>query len=80
MQDEYSDRANLALRASALWPEVVGPGVNRYTTRRWVKDGVLHVAISSASLRGELNMSRRAIITRLNERVGAEAITEIYFH
>lgn len=30
-------------RASYMWTEVVGAGVNRYTFRRYVEKGVLHV-------------------------------------
>ena len=37
-------------RASALWPQIVGDGINRYTIRRYVKDGVMTVHLSSASL------------------------------
>ena len=80
MQQEYSSQAALEMRASALWPEVVGPGVNRYTTNRWVRDGVLHVHISSAALKNELMMTRHSLIARLNERVGSDAIKEIQFH
>lgn len=35
-------------RALAMWPTLVGQGVNRYTTDRSVKDGVLTFTISSA--------------------------------
>lgn len=80
MQNEYASGKNLELRACALWKDVVGMGVNRYTTNRWVSDGVLHVTISSASLRNELMMNRSAIMRHLNEMVGDEVIKEIRFH
>lgn len=67
-------------QASYLWSEIVGPGVNRYTTKRYVADGVLHVFISSAPLKNELLFHRAAIIKNINERVGSEAIKEIIFH
>ena len=61
MQQEHSSQAALEMRASALWPEVVGPGVNRYTTNRWVRDGVLHIHLSSAALKNELMMMGNCI-------------------
>ncbi|MCM1293444.1 MAG: DUF721 domain-containing protein [Bacteroides sp.] len=67
-------------RACFLWSEVVGPGVNRYTYRRYVDAGVLHVYISSASLRHELSFYREQLIRRLNDAVGSEALTDIQFH
>lgn len=67
-------------RASALWPEIVGYGVNKYTTRRYVHSGVMHVTISSAPLRNELNLNRSAIVSRINEALGRDVIKEIVFH
>ena len=69
-----------AQRAVYLWPEIVGPGVNRYTTRRFVDQGVLHVFISSASLKNELSFMRAGIVEALNVAVGANVITEIVLH
>lgn len=67
-------------RAAYLWSEIVGPGVNRYTTRRFVNHGVLHVYISSASLKNELSFHRTRLIDALNRAVGSNAITDIVFH
>lgn len=66
-------------RALAMWPELVGPGINRYTTARSVKDGVLTFTISSAPLRNQLMLSRSSLITRINEALGREVIKEIIF-
>lgn len=66
-------------RVSALWPDVVGQGINRYTMSRSVKDGVLYVRISSAPLRQELVLNRSILIKRLNEAVGREVIRDIVF-
>lgn len=67
-------------RACYLWPEVVGPGINRYTSRRWIDGSTLHVAITSAPLRNELTFMRSNIIRSLNDIVGSEAITDIIIH
>lgn len=66
-------------RAMALWPDVVGPGINKYTVSRTVKNGVMTVVISSAPLRQQLMMSRTALIKQLNDFLGGEVITDIVF-
>ncbi|WP_289157326.1 DUF721 domain-containing protein [uncultured Muribaculum sp.] len=67
-------------RAAYLWGDIVGPGVNRYTTRRYIDRGVLHVYISSSALKQELAFMRGAIIKALNEAVGAPVIKDIMLH
>lgn len=66
-------------RAAALWPELVGPGINRYTVNRTVKNGVMTVVLSSASLRNEMMLSRSVLKQRINEALGEEVIKEIQF-
>lgn len=66
-------------RASALWPQIVGDGINRYTIKRYVKDGVMTVHLSSASLANELMLNRASVIARINEALGREVIHEIIF-
>ena len=66
-------------RAMALWPDGVGPGINKYTVSRTVKNGVMTVVISSAPLRQQLMMSRTALIKQLNDFLGGEVITDIVF-
>ena len=71
----------LRQQASFLWPEIVGPGVNRYTARRYVDDaGTLHVYITSASLKNELSFHRNVIAEKLNRLVGKDVITDIQLH
>ena len=70
----------LAMRAASLWADVVGPGVNRYTTRRYVADGVLHVYLSSGPLKSELSFRREAIARSINDILGREIIKSIRFH
>lgn len=67
-------------RAASAWAEVVGPAINRYTLRRYVDHGVLHVFLSSAPLKNELSFTRERLIEALNTYVGADAITDIRFH
>ncbi len=69
-----------AQRACYLWPEVVGPAINRYTSRRYVDGSVLHVFITSAALRNELSFMRAKIISSLNSIVGSDVITDLIIH
>lgn len=66
-------------QATAVWPEIVGQGINRYTIARWVDNGVLYVRLSSASLRNELMMSRTILKQRINEVLGNDIIKDIIF-
>jgi predicted nucleic acid-binding Zn ribbon protein len=79
LQKEHLDVALDEHRASALWPQIVGDGINRYTIKRYVKDGVMTVHLSSASLANELMLNRDALIARINEALGCEVIREIIF-
>ena len=67
-------------KACFLWPEIVGPGVNRYTTRRYVERGVMHVYITSAVLKNELSYIRTRLVEQINRAVGSDVITSIIFH
>ena len=79
MQHEHLDTRLDEIRASAIWPEIVGHGVNRYTASRNVANGVMTVHITSAPLRNELMLSRSTIIAQLNTLVGKKVIREIIF-
>ena len=79
LQKENLDVALNEHRASALWPQIVGDGINRYTISRSVRDGVMTVRLSSASLANELMLIRASIIQRINEALGREIIHEIIF-
>lgn len=73
--DTYAEQ-----RACFVWPEVVGQGVNRYTTHRYVDHGVMHVYITSASLKNELSFHRATLVEQINRRVGRNVITSITIH
>lgn len=63
-----------------LWPEIVGQGINRLTTRRFVDNGVLHVYLTSAVLKNELSFERTRLVEALNAAVGSEVIHDVQFH
>ena len=67
-------------RALTLWGEIVGPGINRYTVRRYVSGGVMHVTLSSAPLRNEMMLTQSSLIAKINKAIGRDVIQEIVFH
>lgn len=79
LKEEHLDGKLNEQRALAVWPEIVGQGINRYTTDRRISRGVLTVSLSSAALRNELMMYRSDLVSRINEAVGTQVITDIVF-
>lgn len=67
-------------KACHAWPDVVGPIIDRHTSRRYVNHGILHVYLTSSALKQELTFHRDTIISRLNDIVGARVILDIRFH
>lgn len=71
----------LAMKACAQWRDVVGDGVNRLTSRRYVDDhGVMHVYIESATVKNDLTFYRSRIIEHLNSLAGKRIITDLVIH
>lgn len=79
LREERLDTRLDELRASTIWPQIVGDGINRYTASRSVTSGVMTVHITSAALRNELMLMRSSIIARINDTLGHEVIHEIIF-
>lgn len=69
MQQYRLDSDANAHRAVALWKEIVGPGLQQYTTRVYVRRDVLHVHISSAPLKNELLYRRQALLQEINAQL-----------
>lgn len=67
-------------KACLLWGEIVGPSINRSTTRRYVKDTVLHVWLDSAPLKNELLFHRARIMEAINRELNHNLLTDIRIH
>lgn len=59
------------------WAEMMGNGVNNYTTAIQLERDVLYVQLSSSVLREELSYGKEKIIKMLNESLGKEIITKL---
>lgn len=59
------------------WKNLMGNGVNNYTTEVLLKGSTLYVALSSAVLREELSYGKDKIIKMINEELRKEVVTEL---
>lgn len=59
------------------WANLMGNGVNNYTSAIELKRSTLYVQLSSSVLREELSYGKEKIITMLNEAIGKEVITKL---
>ncbi|UOK41157.1 MULTISPECIES: DUF721 domain-containing protein [Flavobacterium] len=61
------------------WKNLMGNGVNNYTTEILLKNSTLYVALSSAVLREELSYGKQKIIKMINEELRKEVVRELVF-
>jgi hypothetical protein len=59
------------------WVNLMGNGVNNYTTSVKLHQDTLYVELSSSVLREELSYGKEKIITMLNESLGKDLITKL---
>ena len=80
--NDYIKEMNLGPKLSEVavinsWEEIVGKAISSRTTRIYIKDGVLHVHLSSSVVRNELLMLRESLKEKLNQKAGSEVIKDI---
>lgn len=59
------------------WANMMGNGVNNYTTAVQLERDTLYVQLSSSVLREELSYGKDKIINMLNESIGKEVIKKL---
>ncbi|MCK0115307.1 DUF721 domain-containing protein [Gelidibacter sp. F63206] len=59
------------------WAQMMGNGVNNYTTAIHLERDTLYVQLSSSVLREELSYGNQKIIKMLNEALGKEVIKKL---
>lgn len=67
------DKVNVA----AAWADLMGNGVNNYTTSVTLERDTLYVQLTSSVLREELSYGKEKIITMLNEALGKPLIKKL---
>lgn len=63
----------------ALWNELMGTTIARYTTSVELKGNTLYVRLTSPALSNELSYGKTKIIENLNERLGESLIQKVIF-
>lgn len=73
------DTKMVELDAVKCWEEMMGPAVARRTREIFINKKVLYLKLDSAPLKEELLMGKSLIVQRMNERMGKEVITDVFF-
>jgi len=66
-----------ALQIEAVWEEIMGKTIARYTESIKIYGDKLYIRTSVAPLKNELIFQKEKIRTRVNERLGAAVIHEV---
>ncbi|TND08947.1 MAG: hypothetical protein FD123_1801 [Bacteroidetes bacterium] len=59
------------------WEKVMGPAIQKYTRKIFIRNRVLYVELASAVLREELSYGKSKIVQSLNEECGGQIIDDI---
>lgn len=65
------------VRVGAAWRELLGKGVQNYTTNVRLQNKTLYVNLSSSVLRQELSYGKDKIIKLINDELGKEVVDKI---
>ncbi|MBX3026324.1 DUF721 domain-containing protein [bacterium] len=73
------ERRLAAYRLWTFWADEVGPAVAARAEPASYRDGVLSVRVAGAAWMQELQFMKEELRRRLNQRLGADLIRDIYF-
>ncbi|MBJ6366952.1 DUF721 domain-containing protein [Snuella sedimenti] len=65
------------VNVAEAWANLMGNGVNNYTTSVSLERDTLYVQLSSSVLREELSYGKQKIINLLNESLGKEIVKKL---
>jgi len=65
------------VNAQEAWANLMGNGVNNYTTAVELRNETLFVSLSSSVLREELSLGKSKIISMLNEELGKDLVKKL---
>jgi predicted nucleic acid-binding Zn ribbon protein len=63
-----------------IWESIMGKAIVSRTKKIYIKQGVLHIYLTSSVVRNELMMLRESLRTQINTRAGEEVVKEIAIH
>lgn len=65
-------------RVLSQWAELMGEAVDKRTTTKYIRDGVLYLEINSSVMRDELQQTKTDIMAKINAVAGCELIRDIF--
>jgi len=71
--------ATATARLVRAWPEVVGEAVAAHTTPKWVRDGVLALAVDDPVWAAQLRWLEADLLARVTEVTGPGVVERITF-
>lgn len=63
-----------------MWESITGKAISVRTKKIYIRDGVLHIYLSSAVVKNELMMLREALREQINLKAGEEVVNQIVIH
>jgi len=63
-----------------IWEDLTGKVISARTRKISMKDGVMHIYLTSPVVRNELMMLRESLRSQVNKKAGKEVIMEIVIH
>ena len=67
----------MSFQIQDVWEEIMGKTIANYTDKIQIINQTLFISTSVAPLKNELLYQKEAIIQRVNEKLGANAIKEV---
>ena len=61
------------------WKNIVGPLIANHTQSIYLKGQKLYLKIDSAPLRNEMLMSKKLLVSNINNTIGEECVNQIIF-
>lgn len=77
VKENHLEKGMNKVNAKKAWEDVMGNGINNYTTAIELKNETLYVSLSSSVLREELSLGKTKIVKILNEELGEELIKKL---
>lgn len=67
------------LRLQKFWEKEMGPTINKYTSKLYVRKDTLYVTISSSPLKQELDLGKEKLLDLLAKEFGEAYIISLVF-
>ena len=77
---EYKLGPGLREASVITWEEITGKVIKARTKKVYIKEGVMHIYLTSPVVKNELMMLRESLREQVNTRAGEEVLKEIVIH